>query len=114
VLGSLAIVVAALAPSLASPAPLTCGWTKTFKLPVFSDATHPAAIGTAAATAAADAWASGYSTNAITGAKQALMLRWNGSSWKVVATPDPTRDSVGWVAAKKGEVWAVGGSPSGA
>ena len=86
---------------------------KQFPIPVVSDATHPAAIGTAAAAAANDAWAAGFTTNGL-GAKQPLMLHWNGSSWKVVATPTANGALVGWVAARAGAAWAVGRSNTGA
>jgi hypothetical protein len=85
---------------------------KTFRIPGVSHPAHPAAIGTAAVAAADDAWASGFST-ATSGVKQPLMLHWNGSSWRRVATPTGGA-RVGWVAARGSEVWAVGSSSAGA
>lgn len=58
-------------------------------------------------------WAVGAETPAGTSVRQTLTLNWNGTTWKVVASPNPGRtDGVGAVATNPGAaiVWAVGES----
>ncbi len=63
-----------------------------------------------------NAWAVGSYFNGT--ASQSLILHWNGSSWKVVQSPDPggpSRDNVlaAVSAVSSSSVWAVGSSSSG-
>jgi hypothetical protein len=70
------------------------------------------------ATGPGNAWAVGESTNGTT--DRTLILRWNGTRWRSVASPDPgTRDELFAVTAtSQANAWAVGsttrGGPSGA
>jgi hypothetical protein len=66
---------------------------------------------------ATDAWAVGYYTNPTTFADETLVLRWNGTSWRRVPSPNPsgaadhTHDNVlrGVSAISSTDAWAVGG-----
>jgi hypothetical protein len=113
VLATTGLLVVTLSSEPATPAQLRCSW-RTFPIPVFRDAAHPAALGSVATASAGNAWASGFSTNALSGRRQTLMLHWNGASWRVVRTPDPTHNFAGWVAAAGGQAWAVGRGSRGA
>jgi hypothetical protein len=63
---------------------------------------------------ASDCWASGSTTNSSGSASGTLMERWNGSSWSMVATPDPpnTPGSIlaGVSCLDAAHCWAVGSS----
>ena len=65
-------------------------------------------LGGVAATSAGNAWAVGYSGTA-TGGKT-LILRWNGTGWTTVPSPDPgtTRSITDVAAASASSAWAVG------
>jgi hypothetical protein len=57
---------------------------------------------------ATSAWAVGASTGE-TGDATAIVLRWNGSTWARVASPQPTDGSlVSVAAASPADIWAVG------
>src|SRR6266704_3562035 len=63
-----------------------------------------------------DAWAVGSYANGA--ARQALVVRWRGSAWKKVASPDPggpshDNDLSGVAATSASAAWAVGGYVSG-
>ncbi|HUZ52428.1 MAG TPA: hypothetical protein VMU94_07840 [Streptosporangiaceae bacterium] len=64
-----------------------------------------------AATSGPNAWAVGYSEEALKGSKT-MILHWNGTSWKQVASPNPfcaTCDSLyGVTATSASNAWAVG------
>jgi hypothetical protein len=58
-------------------------------------------------------WAVGADTPAGTSVRQTLTLNWNGTAWKMVASPNPaSTDGVGAMATNPGAaiVWAVGES----
>jgi hypothetical protein len=59
-------------------------------------------------TSARNAWAVGF--RGTTGGDQTLVLRWNGTKWRVVSSPDPgqANDLFGVVASGPGNAWAVG------
>src|SRR5438067_783506 len=103
---ALASAGAPTADTRARPAQPACRW-QTFRVPGIpapSDPTHPAGIREMAAVSAQDAWALGFWTNPLSGQSESLMLRWNGTRWRVV--PSPVRG--GAVAALRGAAWAVG------
>ena len=56
------------------------------------------------ATSATHAWAVGYT------GRRTLILRWNGTNWKRVPSPDPPGryNDVAAVAAVRGHAWAAG------
>ena len=63
------------------------------------------------ATSARNAWAVG-----ITSTSKTLILRWNGSAWKLIRSPNPSagRDILGGVTATSARnAWAVGSAGSG-
>jgi hypothetical protein len=66
------------------------------------------------ATSASNAWAVGYAngTSGVNGAPTTtLAMRWNGTAWSLVATPNPgiqTRELYGVKAFSTTDVWAVG------
>ena len=68
------------------------------------------------ANSATDAWAVGYYFNPTTGAGETIVLRWNGTSWSKVASPNPggtTNSSdysslTGVSAGSATDAWAVG------
>ena len=67
------------------------------------------------ATSATDAWAVGGYTNPTTGAIETLVLRWNGTKWSKVASPNPGGTSAndssslaGVSADLASDAWAVG------
>ncbi len=66
-----------------------------------------------AAIADNDAWAVGNYSNQVTGAMQGLMLHWNGSQWKTMASPAMNVRApsflYGITALSSDNVWAVGG-----
>jgi len=69
--------------------------------------------GVTTSNAASNVWAVGADTPAGTSMRQTLTLNWNGTAWKVVASPNPgSTDGVGAVATNPGAaiVWAVGES----
>ena len=69
--------------------------------------------GVTTSNASNDVWAVGADTPAGTLVRQTLTLNWNGTAWKVVASPSPgSTDGVGAVATSPGAaiVWAVGES----
>lgn len=58
-----------------------------------------------------DAWAVGYSWNNTTGTSQTLIERWNGTKWRIVASPNPNRSGNrlnAVLALSASNVWAVG------
>jgi hypothetical protein len=57
-----------------------------------------------------DIWAVGFAVNSSFGSTQTLTLHWNGTSWSIVSSPNPTiNDDLRAVAAVSGtNVWAVG------
>jgi plastocyanin len=65
-----------------------------------------------AARAANDAWAVGHSVAPSTGRRSTLAMRWNGSAWSVIPTPNPapTADNVLLAVApiSANDAWAVG------
>jgi hypothetical protein len=96
---------------LAGPALAAGGWTIVAAPPTGQNAT----LTGVAAVSGSDAWAVGYDSGAAftnVGAK-VLIDNWNGTAWKVVASPNTgSTDVVGAVATKPGAaiVWAVGES----
>jgi hypothetical protein len=68
------------------------------------------------ADSATDAWAVGYyGSNGLTGGSKTLVLRWNGTSWNTVASPNPGGTSTNVdnilesvVAISATDAWAVG------
>jgi hypothetical protein len=63
-----------------------------------------------AATSASNAWAVGYTD--ITGNSQSLILHWNGTAWRQVPSPNPSKFSsvlFGVAATSARNAWAVGG-----
>jgi hypothetical protein len=69
--------------------------------------------GVTTSNAANNVWAVGAETPAGTSVRQTLTLNWNGTAWKVVASPSTgSTDGVGAVATNPGAaiVWAVGES----
>lgn len=64
------------------------------------------------ARSANDAWAVGHSVNPTTGRRSTLAMRWNGSAWSVVTTPNPapSADNVLLAVApiSANDAWAVG------
>src|SRR5439155_24893318 len=63
-----------------------------------------------AAVSAADVWAVGYFVHSLTGSRT-LVEHWDGSAWKVVASPNPgpASNSLSAIAASSATgVWAVG------
>jgi hypothetical protein len=68
-------------------------------------------LSSVATTSATSAWAVGYYSNGT--AVQTLIEHWNGTSWKVVPSPDPTGSSddnalFGVAATSATDAWAVG------
>src|SRR5437667_108074 len=65
-----------------------------------------------AATSTSSAWAVGYSGSLLS--PKPLIVRWNGTSWKQVATPAPTGSVLSSVAATSAtNAWAVGQTGAG-
>jgi hypothetical protein len=67
------------------------------------------------ASSATSAWAVGLTQASITSAPQTFTLRWNGSAWKQVASPDPggpgrSDQLFGVVVNSASSAWAVGSS----
>ncbi len=63
------------------------------------------------ATSAANAWAAGYYDNNTTGARDTLILHWNGTAWKRAAAPSPGplwNYLYGVSATSSSNAWAVG------
>ena len=61
-----------------------------------------------AAASASSAWAVGSTGNRL-GSVQTLNLRWNGTVWRKVASPNPGGSPLAGVAAvSAGSAWAVG------
>jgi hypothetical protein len=62
------------------------------------------------AVSASNTWAVGYSGNAGVAADQSLVEHWDGSRWKLVASPGlyQTQDLSGVAAASASDIWAVG------
>ena len=76
----------------------------------------PNALDGVAVLSSCDAWAVGSYSNGA--ARQALVVRWRGSAWKKVASPDPGGPShdnelSGVAATSASAAWAVGGYVSG-
>jgi hypothetical protein len=73
---------------------------------------EPASLlaGVATAGPGSEVWSVGYTYDALTVAYRTLTERWNGSAWKLVASPnpDPDYDALQGVAAGAGGIWAVG------
>lgn len=73
-------------------------------------------LSSVSAVSASDAWAVGEGTDAVTGAHTTLVLHWNGSTWTMVASPNPggtiksgESSALDGVSALSGkDVWAVG------
>ena len=66
-----------------------------------------------AATSASSAWAVGSYSNDAAGVVQTIILRWNGTAWKHVRSPDPGGSSTfnvldGVAATSASNAWAVG------
>src|ERR1022692_1830765 len=66
-----------------------------------------------AATSASNAWAVGSYSNDAAGVVQTIILRWNGTAWKHVRSPDPGGSSTfnvldGVAATSASNAWAVG------
>ena len=61
------------------------------------------------AISADDAWAVGF-TQTASGPYQALTMHWNGSTWSVVSSPNPSSDTNLWKvsAGSADDVWATG------
>ena len=60
---------------------------------------------------ASGVWAVGASVNDLTVTYRPISARWNGTSWKLVATPSPdTLSALAGVASGPGGTWAVGSS----
>jgi hypothetical protein len=66
----------------------------------------------AAAPSATNVWAVGYAGNASSPNDKALVEHWNGTTWSIVASPDPdyTQDLYAVAAVSASDIWAVGGS----
>jgi hypothetical protein len=86
-----------------------CGaWTLVASPNVGSD---PSILNAVAATSPSRAYAVGDWYQADTGVYHTLIERWNGSTWKRVASPDPgdtTNALQGVAASEPGDAWAVG------
>lgn len=106
VLAAVALLVPA-ATTRADPALAACGWNS-FRIPVYSSARYPAGIESVAAVAANDVWAAGFWTNPLSGQMPGLVLRWNGTAWRVVPFPGSGHAVTYSIAALGGDVWAVG------
>jgi hypothetical protein len=85
-----------------------CGaWTLVASPNVGSD---PSILNAVAATSPSRAYAVGDWYQADTGVYHTLIERWNGSTWKRVASPDPgdtTNALQGVAASEPGDAWAV-------
>ena len=72
---------------------------------------HASILQSVTATSASNAWAAGFSQEPLKGSKN-MILRWNGTSWTQVPSPDPfctTCDSLyGVAAASASSAWSVG------
>ena len=102
--------------SLASPRTLTQRWNGTGWSVVASPnaTTFYNELRDVDATSASNAWAVGYAngSSGVNGAPtNTLAMRWNGTAWSIVATPNPgvqTRELYGVKALSTSDAWAVG------
>ena len=115
-LSVLAVMAGALPGSGETAAAAACpgrghGWTVTSPP---SPGTGSNSLADVAVLSGCEAWAVGTAVSH--GATQTLTEHWDGSSWAVVPSPDPGRDSflTGIRAVSPGTVWAVGYFTSGA
>ena len=102
--------------NLAAPRTLVQRWNGT----AWSNVTSPNAtsfyneLRDVDATSATDAWAVGYAngSSGVNGApRNTLAMRWNGTAWSIVATPQPgtqSRELYGVKALSASDAWAVG------
>jgi hypothetical protein len=83
-------------------------WTRVANTPTPDDSDILRAV---SATSASNAWAVGASSDN----SKTLILRWNGTSWKPVASPSPTNDNDlrGVAATSTKNAWAVGFTATG-
>jgi hypothetical protein len=102
--------------AMAAPRTLVQRWSGT----AWSNVTSPNAttfyneLRDVDATSATNAWAVGYAngSSGVNGApRNTLAMRWNGTAWSIVATPQPgtqTRELYGVKAFSAADAWAVG------
>jgi hypothetical protein len=96
----------------AGPTAGAAGTGASWKLvPTPNVATMNNALNGVSALSSRDAWAVGYSWNNITGTSQTLTERWNGTTWRIVHSPNPSLSGNrlnAVTALSASNVWAVG------
>ena len=95
--------------------PLTMHWDGTSWSVVPSPSTSPAnrdILWAVSALSADNVWATGYSSDAVTGEIRTLIEHWNGSAWSIVPSPNPSGSiynfAWGIEAVSANDVWVMG------